>query len=119
MAIVGPSKVALSDSLNFTTTRTLRDQFIDVNNISGYVIDLNGNIYDNGGGSTVTLVGGLDTFVNEKVYRDPKFYITVRQKIALYNICKLLARRMPNGNITSDVQELEAIVQPIYANAYG
>lgn len=122
MAIVGPSKVATADSFNMTTTKTLRGETVNVDSITGYVVDLDGSIYDNSGGgssATVTFVGGLDTFVNEKVYRAPKFYITVRQKIALYNIVKNLASRIPNGQITSDVKELEAIAVSAYVNMYG
>ena len=122
MAIVGPSKVAMADSINFTTTKTLRGETVNVNSISGYVVDLDGNIYDNSGGgtsATVTFVGGLHTFINEKVYREPTFYITVRQKMTLYNIIKNLSTRAADGNITSDVEQLELIAQSIYANMYG
>ena len=124
MAIVGSALVAKYNNFTFNVTNTLRNETIDVNSISAdFVISIDGTIVQNktpaSTSATVVLVGGLDTFVNEKSQRTPKFYITENQKVILYNILKQVALVTDTAQITSDNETLEQIAYATYFNYCG
>ena len=121
--IVGPNLVAKSNSISFTTTDTLRNDAVDVGSVdSNYVISLDGAINQNseaGDSATVTIVGGNDTFANEKQQREPMFYMTSRQKLAIYAILRSLANRTATASVSSDIPILNTIVNATYTNFRG
>lgn len=122
--IVTPDNVAKADNISFKTTKTLRNATLNISSYagSGYFISVKGRIYGDGPAgtsATVTLEGGLDTFVNAKKVQDPMFYITINQKLALYNILKVLAGRNPNAQVSGDSESLDLLVNAIYANYCG
>jgi len=122
--IVGPSLVAQSSQLQFSTTDTLRNEHVDVGSISAnFVISVDGTINQNmpanSGSATVVLVGGNDTFANEKQQREPMFYMSERQKMSIYAILKTLANRTAAGQISADVPILDTIVRATYTNFCG
>ena len=124
MTVVGADQVASSVNLYFSTTNTLRGYDIDLNSIqANYIIDVNGTIYKNieptQNYATVKLVGGLDGFVNTKQPEDSAFYMSIRQKVTIYNILKAVARRTDGAQITSSVSTLDAIVNGTYKNYCG
>lgn len=93
---VNSSYVARSTNITFETSQTLRNEVVNIDQFNtDFVIDINGAIYKLSepmdGQATVTIVGGLDTFVNEKIYREPLPYLTQLQKNTLYSILKELA----------------------------
>lgn len=124
MAIVGPKAVAQYDYLYITTTRTYRDEDVDVSSVGGdFVIDQRGSVYQNRtptpGQAHVVLVGGIDTYTHAKDPMAPIFYMTERQKITLYAIMRELSIRTDAAQITSSDQVLEQIAKSTYVNYVG
>ena len=123
-SIVGPELVSRFTNLYFSTSKHLRNEDVILANIKGnYVIDIDGKIYENSPGNddhaTITLVGGYDTFTHAKTKEVPKFYMTERQKITIYNILKAVSRRTDHAEIASDVEILDLIVNATYKNYCG
>lgn len=122
---VGPSFVARSRNLDFTTTKTLRGESVNVDSLgSNFVIDTQGEIFKLSDpteeSATITLVGGLDTFVNEKEYREPIFYITQKQKNTVYAILRELSINTDTGKVTcSDNDVFDRLVSSAYFNFCG
>lgn len=120
---VGPSLVAQCSTLSFSTTNTLRNEAVNIGSISAnYVIDVDGLIYQNQEATTsatVTLVGGLDTFANTKKVIEPKFFMTEKQKITVYNILRALSVKTDSGDVSSGSEDLNEIVKAIYFNYCG
>lgn len=122
---VGPTLVAKSTNLEFSTTKTLRGQNVDVNSAStNFVIDTHGEIFKLSDPSpesaTITLIGGLDAFVNEKEARDPIFYITQKQKNTVYAILRELSINTDVGKVTcSDSDVFDRLVSSAYFNFCG
>ena len=92
---VGPGKVAQAKNLYFKTSNDPRGTKVDIQGLGGnYVIDIDGAIYEvsasSGESAAITIVGGVDTFVNEKQYRPYSFYLTQRQKLSIYEILRIL-----------------------------
>jgi len=124
MEVVGPAFVARSSNIEFSTTKTLRNEDVDIQSLSAnFVLDLNGTIYKlsdpSPDSATVILVGGLDTFIHEKNKRDPKFYMTTRQKVVIYNILKIVAQNTDTAKITGTDGVLDQIVHATYFNYCG
>lgn len=122
--IVGPNKVSQANEITFSTTNTLRNEPVNVGSINAnYVVSIDGVINENraatGTSATVVLVGGNDTFIAEKQPREPMFYMTVRQKLAVYAILKSLATRTDQASVSSDVPILDSIVKATYTNFRG
>jgi hypothetical protein len=121
-SIVGPEVVAQSDTIVFTTTGTLRNQIVNFDTTNGFFISKIGRIYGSSSApttATVTLEGGLDTFVNAKKVQEPIFYMTTNQKLAIYNILRALAKRTPMADVSSDNDSLDLIVKSTYFNYCG
>lgn len=121
---VGPGQVASSKNLYFTLSKTPRDAAVDITTFSGnYAIELDGEIYKisepPADTAAITIVGGIDTFVNEKEYRPYKFYLTQRQKVTLYKIMKELARVTEKAEIHSDDSLLDHLLLNTYSNYCG
>lgn len=124
MQIVGPGTVSRINSLSFTTSQTLRDDIVELSSLDAdFVISLDGTIYSiktpSPTQATVMLEGGLDTFVNEKSPRYPMFYMTERQKLAIYSILRSLASRTSTASVTSDNSTLNQIARATYINYLG
>lgn len=124
MEVVGPAYVARSSNIEFSITKTLRNEDVDISAQSAnFVLDLNGTIYKlsepSPDSATVVLVGGLDTFINEKNKRMPKFYMTSRQKVVIYNILKIVAHNTDTAKITATDSALDQIVHATYFNYCG
>lgn len=124
MSIVGSGLVSRFNNFHFSTTQTLRNQYVDIKSLNcDFVIDIDGTIYQNRtptpNQAYIILVGGLDTFINEKVVREPRFYMTERQKVILYNILKQVAIRTDAAQISSDTEELQQIAYATYFNYCG
>jgi hypothetical protein len=116
--------VAMSNEISFSTSDTLRNETVNAGELGGnFVITIDGNIVQNssasGGSAQVILVGGNDTFTNEKQQREPMFYMTERQKIVIYAILKTLANRTTTAKVSSDVPILDTIVKAAYVNFCG
>lgn len=122
---VGPPKVARSKNLEFSTTKTQRGQTVDINSVStNYVIDTHGEIFKISDPSpesaTIALIGGLDTFVNEKETRNPVFYITQKQKNTVYAILRELSINTDSAQVTcSDSDVFDKLVSSAYFNYCG
>lgn len=125
MKQVGPGKVASAKNLYFKTTDTPRGTNVDKASLGGnYVIDIDGNIYEiseaSGETAAITIVGGIDTFVNEKAYRPYSFYLTQRQRIILYNILRELAVISDKAEIHAAENEmLDQLLTNTYSNYCG
>lgn len=121
MAKVGTAlQISRIKTLNFEFTKTLRNQSVDVNSIGAdFVINVDGTIYANGSPSesaTVVLVGGLSTFINEKVPREPFTYITIQQQRTLYLIISKLGKVFKDATLTSSNQSLKNYLDEMYYN---
>jgi phosphopantothenoylcysteine synthetase/decarboxylase len=123
MAGASPSKVSKAKNIKFVTTNTPRDQTIDPMSVGGnYAITRDGMIIEIAEAqdqATVTIIGGIDTFASEKQSRPYSFYITQRQKIAVYQILKQLAVTTDKGKISADNPLLERLVTSTYSNYCG
>lgn len=122
-SIVGPTLVSRNNTISFSITDTLRNEAVDIGAIDcNYVIAIDGTIYQNqeaSGSAKVVLVGGNDTFINEKQQREPRFYMTERQRQVLYSIMRSLANRTYTAQVSSDVPVLDQIAQATYKNYCG
>lgn len=121
---VGSALVARYDNLYFSTTKTLRNETVNIAEVNAnYVINVDGTIYENkpstGQHATITLVGGYDTFVHSKSKETPKFYMTERQKVTIYNILNSLSKRIDTAEIAADNEILDLIVSATYRNFCG
>lgn len=124
MAVVGSAYVSKFNNFYLSTTQTLRNQPVNIYEYEcDFIIEVDGTIHSNRSPTQdqayVMFVGGLDTFINEKVYREPKFYISERQKVTLYNILKQVAIRTDAAQISSSVEELDQIANATYFNYCG
>jgi hypothetical protein len=104
----------------------LRNESINLEDYasSGYVIDVNGEIYSSGsvGGdsATVIIIGGSDRFINEKANRlESTFYMSEPQKLTLYKAIRELSMKIDSANITSDNDKLEQSLCALYRNYCG
>ena len=109
-------------NLTFEFTNTLRNQSVNLNSVGGnFVIDINGLIYINGTvpseSATVTLVGGLSTFINEKVYREPTTYMTIQQQRTVSKILRKLGVFYTNANVDSSNKALSNFINQCYFNS--
>ena len=124
MASASPSKVARAKNLYFRTTDTPRDKIIDPNSQGGnYVITRDGNIIEiseaSGEQAAITVIGGIDTFENEKQPRPYSFYLTQRQKITIYQILRELATTTDKAQVHSDNELLDLLITNTYSNYCG
>lgn len=126
MNLVSPLSIAYHKNITFNFSNTLRNQVVNLSSYSssGYVIDINGEVYSTGNASgdtvTVTIIGGSDRFINEKSYRlESKFYMTEPQKVTLYKIIKELSEKTDSANITSNNDKLEQALNALYRNNCG
>jgi len=122
--IVGPGTVAKGKNLYFTLSGNLRGEGVDVTTLPGnYAIDIEGTIYKNSeppeGSAAITVVGGQDTFINEKQPRPYCFYLSQRQKVTIYKILKELAKNTNTAQIHSDDILLDHLITNTYANYCG
>lgn len=109
-------------NLTFEFTNTLRNQSVDLNSVNGnFVIDINGLIYVKGtppsDSATVTLIGGLSTFVNEKVQREPTTYMTIQQQRTVSKIIRKLGVFYTNASVGSSNKALSNFVNQCYFNS--
>jgi D-arabinose 1-dehydrogenase-like Zn-dependent alcohol dehydrogenase len=122
---VSATKIAKAKNLYFKTTDTPRGTKLDLNSLGGnYVIDIDGTVYEisesSGESASITIVGGIDTFVNEKKYRPYVTYLTQRQKMVLYSILKELAQNTIKAEVSAgDNTMIDSLVKSVYRNYCG
>ena len=122
---VGPGKVAQAKNLYFRTSGDPRGSKVDIASMGGnYVIDIDGAIYEvsaaSGESAAITIVGGIDTFVNEKQYRPYSFYISQRQKLSLYEILRELSKVTIKAQLSAgDNEVLDYLISNTYSNYCG
>jgi len=122
---IGPGKVAQAKNLYFKTSGDPRGTKVDIQALGGnYVIDIDGAIYEisaaSGDSAAITIVGGVDTFVNEKQYRPYSFYITQRQKLSIYEILRELSQVTVEAQLSAgDNEILDFLVTNTYSNYCG
>ena len=122
---VGPGKVAQAKNLYFKTSGDPRGTKVDIKGLGGnYVIDIDGAIYEvsasSGESAAITIVGGVDTFVNEKQYRPYSFYLTQRQKLSIYEILRELSQVTVKAQLSAgDNEILDFLVTNTYSNYCG
>lgn len=111
-------------SLNADFTYTFRGESFDVNELGGDVIlDTNGFFYKKNSFTdavNLTIIGGIDKYVYAKsdVEAYP-FYITVPQKIAIYNLFRKAAFSVTEMRITSPNVTLRTFLESVYLNFRG
>ena len=122
---VSPTKIAKAKNLYFKTTDTPRGTKLDLSSLGGnYVIDIDGTVYEisesSGESASITIVGGIDTFVNEKKYRPYVTYLTQRQKMVIYGILKELAQNTIKAEVSAgDNTMIDSLVKSVYRNYCG
>lgn len=126
MNLMSPSALSYHKNLTFNFSNTLRNEQVNLAEYasSGYVIDVNGELYSSGsvGGdsATVIIIGGSDRFINEKANRlESTFYMSEPQKLTLYKAIKELSMKIDSANITSDNDKLEQSLCALYRNYCG
>ena len=125
MMLMSPGAISYHKNLTFNFSNTLRNEHVDLNDYSdGYVIDINGEVYSSGSVSgddaTVTIIGGSDRFVHEKVNRlESSFYMSEPQKLTLYKAIKELSKKYDSATINSNNDKLEQSLTALYRNFCG
>jgi hypothetical protein len=123
MVQISASEAAKNDQFNFILTYTLRNENVKISTLgTNYVVDTDGAIHEISKGSgrsvTISVVGGLSTFVNAKIPSSPVFYLTTNQKRTLQNIMRFVASNS-NAVITSNDETLEDMLNGQYYNFRG
>lgn len=122
---VGASFVAKSKNLSFSLTNSLRGEKVNIDSYGGnFFIDIHGQIFKlsepSSESASIIVEGGLDTFINEKQYREPIFYLTQKQKNIIYNILRELSILTDVSNVSSpDSEILDRLVSSTYFNYCG
>jgi hypothetical protein len=124
MNLMSPSSLSYYKNLSFDFSNTMRNEKVNIEEYasSGYVIDVNGEIYSSGsiGGdsATIVIIGGSDRFINEKTSRlESTFYMSEPQKLTLYKIIKEISMKLDSVNITSNNNDkLEQSLCALYKN---
>lgn len=126
MNTVSPEAVAHTKDLTFEFSETLRGEEVNLDDYSSatYVIDVNGTIYQgapaNEKEASIVIIGGKDTFINEKIERpEVGFYISEQQKLTIYKIMKELSRYYQDALISSSNENLQQCISALYANNCG
>lgn len=126
MKRVSPDAVSYCKNMTFTFSKTLRNQDVNLNDYqsSNFIIDVDGGVYQgasaNEQSATITVIGGINGFINEKAVRlQLDFYVTSQQKITIYRIIKGLSQITDNATISSDNPILEQSVTALYKNYCG
>ena len=123
MTPISASEAAKNDSFNFTVIYTQRNEQISISSLgTNYVIDTDGAIYElsksSSRSATISIVGGLSSFINAKVPSSPLFYLTTNQKRTLHNII-MFAATNSNAVIKSNDPYLEDMLNGQYYNSRG
>ena len=126
MNLVSPEAVAHSKDLTFEFSETLRGETVNINDYSDstYIIDIDGKIYQGASASedsaNITIIGGIDIFVNEKIERQSvNFYLSEQQKLTIYKIIKELASFYQDAQISSSNETLQQSITALYCNYTG
>lgn len=126
MNLVSPEAVAHSKDLTFEFSETLRGETVNINDYSDstYIIDIDGKIYQGASASedsaNITIIGGIDIFVNEKIERQSvNFYLSEQQKLTIYKIIKELASFYQDAQISSSNETLQQSITALYSNYTG
>jgi hypothetical protein len=122
--IVNASFPARFRNLTFNITSTPRNENVRISSLDGnFVIDIKGNIYllnePTGDDAVITIVGGIDTFVNAKIQEAPLPYLTQRQQVAIYSILKQLSVLTDAAQLDSNDVTISEYVNSAYFNFCG
>lgn len=122
--IVNASFPARFRNLTFNITSTPRNENVQISSLDGnFVIDIKGNIYllnePTGDDAVITIVGGIDTFVNAKIQEAPLPYLTQRQQVAIYSILKQLSVLTDAAQLDSNDVTISEYVNSAYFNFCG
>ena len=126
MKKISADAVSYSKNLNFSFSNTLRNQQVNFNDYASatFIIDVDGTVYQsassNESSANIIVIGGINKFINEKASRVAvNNYVTVQQKITLYNIIKGTALILDDAVISSDNTSLELMLNALYSNLCG
>jgi len=126
MKKISADAVSYSKNLNFSFSNTLRNQQVNFNDYASatFIIDVDGTVYQsassNESSANIIVIGGINKFINEKANRIAvNNYVTVQQKITLYNIIKGTALILDDAVISSDNTSLELMLNALYSNLCG
>ena len=126
MKKISADAVSYSKNLNFSFSNTLRNQQVNFNDYASatFIIDVDGTVYQsassNESSANIIVIGGINKFINEKASRIAvNNYVTVQQKITLYNIIKGTALILDDAVISSDNTSLELMLNALYSNLCG
>lgn len=124
MEVIFANDIYRVTTYNVDFTYTFRGESFDVNSLNADIIlDTNGFFYkknDFRDTASMSIVGGIDKYVNAKseIQAYP-FYITVPQKIAIYNIFRKASFSVKNITINSPNQTLKTFLESVYLNFKG
>jgi hypothetical protein len=123
MKVVFADEISKADNFVFEFSYSFKGESINLSNISGVILDVNGAFYTNSDVSetvNVTVIGGIDKFINTKGSSTTyPFFISEQQKIALYNLFRLVARRTDFAQIECENQNLQIMLDSLYQNYIG
>jgi hypothetical protein len=124
MKIIFASDLYRAGAFTVNFTYTLRNEPVDFNQLSGdVVLDINGTFYQKNEPSdsiTIDVVGGIDKYLHAQsdITAYP-FYMTNPQKVAFYNLMRLVSNQNRDIEINSNNASLEAFLQNLYNNFMG
>lgn len=124
MKIVFASDLYRAGTYNVNFTYTLRNEAVDLSQLSGDVIlDINGSFYQKNEPSdtiTIDVIGGIDKYIYAQSEITPyPFYMTNPQKVAFYNLMRLVSNQSRDVEINSNNASLEGFLQNLYNNFRG
>lgn len=123
---IAPTAITYSKNLNFTFSKTLRGEKVNLNKYSTYnfIIDVDGSVYQgssaNEDNASICIIGGLNKFINSKantIYSN--YFLTEQQKVTLYRVMKDLSNFTDSAIITADNDKLEQALTALYSNYCG
>jgi hypothetical protein len=120
---ISAKDVAKKTNLEFEVSFTQRNDTINYSSYgANYFIFHDGLIYvlndASGQSAKILVVGGLNTFVNQKTPRPEGFYLSTGQKQTLSDIMYFLSRNS-DANITSNSDMLQRMLEGEYNNFRG
>ena len=107
-------------TVNFTNTKT--NEAVNIDNYTGYVMDIDGKVYQQtaqGSEKTLTLVGGDGTGAGYGKPMVDDTYLTRPQKASLYKVLKSMSVYRDDCTFESKNESLQLMIESTYRNYSG
>lgn len=105
-------------------TKTKRNETVSINDYSGFIVDIDGTLYQIGERTNsakvhVTIVGGDSTTIGYATPAADGFYISNTQKRTIYKILQAISQYNDSALIISSNEALQMLLLSVYNNYNG